>query len=346
MKPNQTEDMAEVVSPRQARRQFLTQKRGTVKQSTVRAYKFPTKHFVEFCEEHDVETMSGVNGYVIESWKQQRKSEEIKPITLHNNAKHLRVYTRWAESSDLVEYGLADHMDIPDVPEGDDVSSDVLRLGQAEELLRYLQTYEYASRKHALFYTMWHTGCRISGAIALDVDDLNKGDDGLPILRFRNRKATGTALKNGNSGERNVSIDDSLHGVLNDYLEAKREPVTDDYGREPLFTTASQRLTRQRAYKDFTALTRPCVSSGECSHDKDIDSCEAAQQKKKAFGCPSSPSLHPIRRGSITYQVNRGFPKEKLSERVDVSVDVLSKHYDARTQEQERQGRKEYLDLL
>jgi hypothetical protein len=62
--------------------------------------------------------------------------------------------------------------------------------------------------------------------------------------------------------------------------------------------------------------------------------------------CPSSLSLHPIRRGAITYQINRGWPKEKLSERTDVSVEVLEKHYDARTQEEQREGRKQHLDLL
>jgi len=36
----------------------------------------------------------------------------------------------------------------------------------------------------------------------------------------------------------------------------------------------------------------------------------------------------------------------KAERRVDVSVSVLDKHYDARTKEQEREGRKEYIDLL
>lgn len=77
-----------------------------------------------------------------------------------------------------------------------------------------------------------------------------------------------------------------------------------------------------------------------------IEDCDAAQSVDRAPSCPSSVSLHPIRRGSITYHINRGWPKEKLSERVDVSVGVLDKHYDARTKERERKGRKEFIDLL
>lgn len=110
------DDFSQIVSPRQARRQFLASKRGTVKQSTVRAYRFPTKHFVEFCENHGVETMDEVNGFLIESWKQARRNENIKLVTVYNNVKHLRVFIRWCESVELVETGLADKMTVPSLP--------------------------------------------------------------------------------------------------------------------------------------------------------------------------------------------------------------------------------------
>jgi site-specific recombinase XerD len=146
-------DLSEVVSLRQARRQFLNSKRGTVKQSTVRAYRFPTRHFVEYCEKQGIEKAGDINGYVIESWKQARRSEGIKLITLKNNVKHLRVFIKYLERTDLIEYGVADRIEVPHVPDGGDVSEDTLRLERAEDILRYLNTYEYASRKHALVYT-------------------------------------------------------------------------------------------------------------------------------------------------------------------------------------------------
>lgn len=345
MKPNPDGNIDDLVSPRQARRQFLASKQGVVKSSTVRAYRFPTKHFVEYCEKHDVETTGEINGYVIESWKQQRRSENIKLVTLHNNVKHLRVFIRWCESVDLVERGLPDRITIPQLSDEEARSDDVLRLDHAEDVLRYLTTYEYGSRNHALFQTLWHTGCRISGALALDKDDFVQTRDGT-LLQFRNRKSAGTPLKNGNNGERDVTISEDLRQTLVDYIEVKRDDVTDDYGREPLFTTRHGRLPRQRAYKNLVPVTRPCVTVNNCPHERVVEECEAAQYSEKAPSCPSTVSLHPIRRGSITYHINRGWPKEKLSERVDVSVSVLTKHYDARTKEQERQGRKEYLDLL
>lgn len=345
MNPNPNEDVDEIVSPRQARRQFLASKKGVVKDSTVRAYRFPTKHFIEFCEEHEIETTGDISGYVIESWKQQRRSENIKIVTLHNNVKHLRVFVRWCESVDLVEQGLADKMTVPNLSNEQARSDDTLRLDHAEDVLRYLKTYEYGSRNHALFHTLWHTGCRISGALALDKNDFVQTRD-KSILQFRNRKSAGTALKNGNSGERDVTISEALRKTLVDYIEGKREHVEDDYGRDPLFTTINSRVPRQRAYKTLVPITRPCVLTNNCPHDRVINDCDAAQSVDQAPSCPSSVSLHPIRRGSITYHINRGWPKEKLSERVDVSVAVLDKHYDARTKEQEREGRKEYIELL
>lgn len=345
MKPNPDEDVDDIVSPRQARRQFLASKKGVVKDSTVRAYRFPTKHFVEYCEKHEVETTGEITGYVIESWKQQRRSEDIKLVTLHNNVKHLRVFIRWCESVDLVESGLPDKMTVPNLSDDEARSDDVLRLDHAEDVLRYLKTYEYGSRNHALFHLLWHVGCRIGGALALDKGDFVQTREGA-LLQFRNRKSTGTPLKNGNSGERDVTISEDLRKTLVDYIEVKRDDVTDDYGREPLFTTYQGRLPRQRAYKNIVPLTRPCELTGDCPHERNIEKCDAAQFNEKAPACPSSVSLHPIRRGSITYHINRGWPKEKLSERVDVSVSVLDKHYDARTKEQERQGRREFIDLL
>lgn len=343
MIPN-VDNPSETLTPRQARREFLDARRGNIKESSLRSYKYPTKHFVQFCEDNDIDTIGKVGGYVIESWKQNRK-DEVKQITLHNNVKHLRVFIRWCEKAELLERGTADRMEIPQVTREQAVSNEKVPLEQAEQILRYLKKYEYASRRHALFKTLWHTGCRISGAIALDVEDLVVDGDGA-ILQFQNREVQGTPLKNGNAGERNVTLSDDVRSVLVDYIEGKRPDTTDEFDREPLFCTSSQRITNQRAYKDFTALTRPCMVANRCPHDRDIDHCEAAQQKKKAFGCPSSKSLHPIRRGSITYHIDRGWPKEKLSERVDVSVDVLNKHYDARSKEQEREGREQYLDLL
>ena len=336
------EEASKVTNLKKARRDFMEHKRATTNDSTVRSYKFPTKSFVEHCATHGATVTGDVTKRMVTTWLDGRK-QDVKPITVKNNAKHIRVFLKWLGSRELCDWDIHEKIEMPTIPDRGEVNEDVLRADLAKSTLEYLDTYNYASTYHALLYTMWHTGCRISGAISLDVDDfvaLSKEDS---FLKFRDREGTSTPLKNGHKSKRDVTISDGLTNVLNDYINAHRLDKTDEHGRSPLFTVPGGRLSRQRAYKNIVAVTRPCVSTGDCPHDKKIKTCEAAQRKEKAPSCPSSASLHPVRKGAITNLINEGWPKEALSERVDVSVDVLEKHYDFRTTETERMHRSQYM---
>lgn len=86
---------------------------------------------------------------------------------------------------------------VPNLSHDQARSEDTLRLDHVEDVLRYLKTYEYGTRKHALFHTLWHVGCRISGALALDKNDFVQTREGA-LLKFRNRKSAGTASKSVN----------------------------------------------------------------------------------------------------------------------------------------------------
>lgn len=334
--------MPRSIHPRQARNEFLESKKGVVKQSSYRAYRYPTRHFVQFLERNGVDSMLEVEGYHIENWKITRKDEGIRPATLKNNTKKIKTFLIWCESVGYLLPGVGEAVQIPDIPEDDEASHERITVEEAEAVLDYLSTYEYASRQHAIFFTLWETGCRVSGAIALDVGDFKPEKS---VLELRNRRDTGTPLKNGNKGERNVTISEELTRVLKDYVEVRRPDVVDEFGREPLFCTPNGRITRQRVYKNVTGFTRPCIYSGTCPMDRDIDSCTWTK-KVKAFGCPSSVSMHPVRRGSITHHLNVGWPKEKVSERCDVSMGTLEKHYNEQGKEDERKNREQFVNLL
>lgn len=56
--------------------------------------------------------------------------------------------------------------------------------------------------------------------------------------------------------------------------------------------------------------------------------------------------MHPIRRGSITHHLNSEWPKDKVSDRCDVSIETLEKHYNEQTKEDERETRMKYVDRL
>lgn len=57
-------------------------------------------------------------------------------------------------------------------------------------------------------------------------------------------------------------------------------------------------------------------------------------------------SPHPIRRGAITAHLNADVPKDVVSDRMDVSVDTLDKHYDGRMKAERRKQRRQHLNEL
>ena len=344
MQPDQNRDPSQL-SPRAARRQFLNRKRREVKESTYRAYKYPTEHFVSYCEANGVQTLGELNAFILDSWVDKRTSEDIADITAKNTVKFVRVFIKWCESIGIVERGTYDSISVPKAEK--EASEETVKETTARQVLNTLSTYEYATRKHAAFAFIWEVGCRASGAIAIDVDYVTVNDDnGKPIVKLRDRPKTGTPLKNAEKSERNVMISEKLNDLLKDYIAGRRDNVTDGYEREPLFTTPSGRVSRNRLYKDTVAFSRPCVYANHCPDGRDIETCEYAQKKEKAMSCPENFSLHPIRRGSISKQLARGWPQEKVSERCDVSKAVMDKHYDTRTEHERQQLREQYRDLL
>jgi hypothetical protein len=156
----------------------------------------------------------------------------------------------------------------------------------------------------------------------------------------------GTPLKNGKDGERNQNISEGLADLIKGYLEnPQRYEKTDKFGRKPLLTTKDGRPRITTIRRDIYKLTRPCTYSGECPHDREISECKATTNKH-ASECPSSQSPHPVRRWSIEHQIESGVSKELLSDRVDVSVPVLNKHYDGRSKERKRKHRLEVLEKV
>lgn len=60
--------------------------------------------------------------------------------------------------------------------------------------------------------------------------------------------------------------------------------------------------------------------------------------------CREAVSLHGIRRGSMTHGLTNDVPVEVISDRTNVSRDLLDKHYDKRTEEVKPEQRRGYLD--
>lgn len=91
--------------------------------------------------------------------------------------------------------------------------------------------------------------------------------------------------------------------------------------------------------------TVPCLHT-DCPHGKDPETCEFLEYSTSSQ-CPSSRSPHQVRTGSVTWQLNRGVPPERVSERVNTSIEVLLRHYDQPSKmEAMCERRREFIDRL
>lgn len=70
---------------------------------------------------------------------------------------------------------------------------------------------------------------------------------------------------------------------------------------------------------------------------------EAPISDDLASKCPSSRSPHQVRTGSVTSFLDEGTPKAILSDRVDMTEDVMDEHYDQGTKREKMHRRQEYL---
>ena len=131
--------------------------------------------------------------------------------------------------------------------------------------------------------------------------------------------------------------------VIDDWIDHNRHDVTDDYGREPMLTTENGRIQASSIRDAVYFVTRPCFYGGDCPVGRDLDECEATDYGHYSK-CPSNVSPHDIRRGSITHHLSKDVPEKVVSDRMNVGMDVLDKHYDKRSEQVKMEQRRGYLE--
>lgn len=212
----------------------------------------------------------------------------------------------------------------------------------AEQVLAYLDQYEYASFPHAMFRVLWETGIRAGTLRALDLCDF---DNVKKALTIKHRPDTETPLKNGAEAERMVAVKQYTCQVLNDYIQENRPSTTDPYDRKPIFATKQGRRSQQSLRANAYYWTCPCRINLECPHGENPETCES-NSWKDASTCPSSVSTHPIRRGAITHHLREDVPVQVASNRMDVSPDVLEQHYSQLSDAEAMERRRGSLDNI
>jgi integrase len=191
---------------------------------------------------------------------------------------------------------------------------------------------------------MWDCGFRIGAVRSLDLEDYHSEEAYVELHHRPDDANRGTPLKNGDDSEREVNLHEWLVEIIDDYIAGQREPVTDKYGRDPLLTTKQGRPARTTLRRQIRARTRPCHYGNDCPLGRDIEKCEATEWEH-ASDCPDSVRPHSIRRSAITAWLDEGHSKELVSDRMDVTPDVLEEHYDQRSEEQKRRLRRKMFEM-
>lgn len=333
-----SDDDLEPLSPERGVEMYIDHRRPDLSEKSLMNHKYRLDTFLEFCEIQDIDNLNDLSGRDLHHYRTWRGGD-IAPITLQTHLATLRVFLEFCASIDAVVQGLREKVVLPEVDREDQSRDIKLDEDRADAILDHLETFEYASRDHVIVAVLWHTGIRLGTLRALDVDDWDPDES---CLEIRHRPDSTTPLKNQRGAERTIAVGQYYNGVINDYIEYNRYEVSDEYGREPLITSRRGRLSATPIRDTVYQWTRPCLMA-ECPHDRDPTSCEAMDDKQ-ASRCPSSRSPHGVRRGAITRMLRDGTPEQVVSDRSNVSGDVLEQHYDQRTERERMDVRREFLN--
>jgi integrase len=338
----QTTESLEPTAPERALELYLDDKARDCQEATVDAHRSRIGFFVEWCDDQDIDTLDQLSARDLHEFRVWRR-EDLNVVSEKTQMDSLRVFIEWCGTIDAVGSGLYRKVDSPNLDNGENARDTVLNAERAQEVLAYLERYEYATTEHVCWVVLTETGVRLGGARALDVGDY-QADAETPHIKIHHRPDTDTPIKNKEPGERRVAISEEACDVIDDFLEQRRPDVVDDHGREPLLATQRGRAGTSTIRTYVYRWSRPCAISRECPHDRDPADCEAANNEARAARCPSSVTPHPIRRGYITQLLRAGVPVEVVSDRCNVSPTVIDQHYDVRSKEDKMKQRQEALD--
>lgn len=330
------------LSPREARDRWLNKLRVDRAESTVSAYHYRTKLFVEFCEREGIDTVGALSGWDLETYETRRREQDVEPVTLNKELGTIRSFLQYCARVELVDEALPDKIVPPDVPKQADVNRTRLSTERAEALFEYYEANAYGERAHALLTLAWYTGARLNALRGLDLEHYHSDEQ---YVEFVHEPDRDLPLKNDLKGERAVGFPEYVSDVVDEYISEHRyERYTDD-GARPLLTSQNGRAGKNSVRAWMYLATLPCLYR-DCPHGKARETCEWVDYSA-ASKCPSSRSPHQVRTGSITWQLNRGIPIEVVANRVNTSVRVLKKHYDQPTRREElEERRRQHLDRL
>jgi site-specific recombinase XerD len=330
-------EISEVISS------YLESRKEELRASSLDQHRAGLQPLDEFCDQQGIQETTDLTANKLIDYKTWRKEEApVKVDTLSKSSLKtqmsiLRVFLEHCEKRNLVRQGLHEVVPRINLEAHEEACDDILPKERANNIVAYLHQFEYANRVHIIWLILTETGIRLGTLVSLDLDDYERdGDEGK--FHLQHRPETETPLKNGQNGERTVTLPARVCDAIDAYVSENRFDVVDEHDRQPLITTRHGRPATSTIRKYVYEWSRPCEVGQGCPHGREPEECEAIQNNA-ANQCPSSRSPHTIRRGYITHQLNSGVYSKYVSGRCDVSEEVIEKHYDARSEDEKAEAR-------
>ena len=335
------------LSPDGAVQKFLSNEKSELAPTTLAEYENELTRFVDFCERNEVEDTSEFDGRLLHDFKIWRRDEahegegSLSNKTMRDEMYLLRKFIRFLESIDAVTPRLHTKIEIPTLEPGEGKRDIEFTAAELDAILTHLEKFEYATREHVVWILFAATGRRPSGLRSLDLEDVHLEEDEA-YLEFRHRDEE-TRLKNGMGSENTVYLSQRAAQVVQDYMDNHRIDVEED-GRAPLLTTTHGRLSASAIRKYVYKWSRPCVTGEECPAGRDPEECEAMKSGGHASKCPDSKPPVALRHGYISDLLRRGVSLHTISQRCDVSEEVIEEHYSELSESERRQLRRNELE--
>lgn len=346
----QLQNQLEPLGPKEGVERYLNHRAGEITPNTKNEYQAELNRFGDFCDREDITNLNDLSGRDIDKYQNWRRknstegNEALSTKTMRDVMYLLRSFVDYLSSIEAVPSDLTQKIKIPDLAKGDGVRNTEIDTERLNRVIKHLRKHEYASREHVVWILLALTGRRLGGIHSLDLKDLHLNTKE-PYLEFRHNPP-GTRLKNGEEGEGQVNISQRVVDVLQAYIHHNRIETDSETGRKPLLTTPHGRISKSAMRGYIYKWSRPCKVGQGCPHGRDPEDCKAAQSHNTASQCPSSRSAHTLRHTYLTQKRRDAVPKNLLSDRCDVSEEILDKHYDERTSDEKRERRRKVLNEL
>jgi len=279
--------------------------------------------------------LADIGGWILGEFQDWlRDEQDYADVTRKQYLSQFRVFLRWAARREVMRDGLDDKIELPDLSRDDLRSDSTISPDRVQQILDYMDRYQRASRDHVIVLLLFKTGARLGALRGVDLD-LVRLDGENPRIEVRHRPEIDCPLKNGEGNqedaERPIVIGRETAQVVREYVEHHRHDVRDEQGNRPLLTSEYGRLSDSVIKRTVKQWTCPAATDGDCPlHEhrpsrREVGSC--------ADECHHT-NAHSLRKASITHFLNRGVSVEVVSDRMNVSIETINKHYDRPTDDE------------